>query len=422
MQRTTVWFWLLWCWLWLPTTTIAADGDSIRVTIRQLDSLFLQNNLLLLAQRFQIEAVKAQEIQAGLFNNPNLSWEVAAYSGGRGRILDLSPEGQTIVSIQQVLQTAGKRNKRIALATIETRLSELQFADLLRSLQFELRRHFFEIYFLTRTLRRYDNQIQTLRQTLNAFEEQYQKNNISLREIVRLKALLFELTNDRNNIQLEILDREQALRTLTATQQPFRLIISNGELERYRMPTMPLDSLQELAQANRPDLRFDETQQKHAQANYNLQKALAVPDVQIGALYDQAGSYQPHYFGVNVAMDLPLFNRNQGNIQTAQTLIKYYETVRQQNILKINNEVAIALEKVKQVEAVYTTLDKRMIEQFESLNAGAIVNFQKQNLSLLEFIDLFENYNESIREQNRLNAERILAYEQLNYVLGIRVF
>ncbi|GAB3342449.1 TolC family protein [Larkinella ripae] len=396
--------------------------DSLRLSRRQADSLFVRNNLLLLAGRFRIEAGQADLIQASLYENPTVSIELSAYNTEQHRALDVGRQGQKIISVQQLLYTAGKRNKRIALAQESARLNEYEFADLLRSLRFELRSRFFDLYFQQQTLGRYDRQITTLQGTVTAFEQQYDKNNVSLRELLRLKALLFQLNNDRLEIRLRLAENQQVLRTLLSVDQPILPVVDEDRLQRYRLPDLPVASLRDRALRHRADVLANQSLARQSELNYNLQKALAVPDLRVGGTYDQAGSYVPNYLGVSVSLDLPLLNRNQGAIKAARSQINYQKQIQNQKTVQVGNEVIAALQKVQEVERTVQSVESRFSEQFEQLNQGLFTNFQKRNISLLEFIDLIETYNESTRELNRLKADRISAYEELNYVVGEELF
>ena len=68
------------------------------------------------------------------------------------------------------------------------------------------------------------------------------------------------------------------------------------------------------------------------------------------------------------------------------------------------------------------SVEGRFTDQFELLNQGVVTSFQKGNISLLEFVDLIETYNESVRQLNRLKADRVNAYEELNYLIGDDLF
>ncbi|MBD2752222.1 TolC family protein [Spirosoma validum] len=399
-----------------------AGQDSLRLTLRQADSLFVKNNLLLLAERFRVDASQAQILQANLYDNPTVSLELSAYNNESRRVLDIGGQGQKIVSIQQLLYTAGKRNKRIALASEAAQLTQFELLDLLRGLRFDLRSRFYSIYFQQQTLARFDQQIATLQTTVSAYEIQYNRNNVSLRELLRLKALLFQLSNDRTAILFQLADDQRALRTLLSIDQPVKPIVRNEALTRYHLPAQSEDTLQQRALRNRPDLKATESLTRQAELNYTLQRALAVPDLRVGGTYDQAGSYVQNYVGLSVSADLPLFNRNQGAIRAARSQISYQSQLQRQKAIQVNNEVATSLQKVREVEQRVQSVEQQFTDQFDQLNRGVVTSFQKGNISLLEFVDLIEAYNESISQLNRLKADRVSAYEELNYLIGEDLF
>ena len=395
--------------------------DTLRLSIRQADSLFLKNNLELLAEKYQIDIAKSIEIQDKLWDNPSVSVELSAYNPSRG-FFDVGKNGQKAISIQQMITRAGKRNKQVALDVESTRKSEYQFFDLVRTLKFDLRQIFFETHFLEQTISLLDNQIGTLNTTVAAFDKEYTRSNISLKEVVRLKALLFQLTNDRANILFELAENQRDLRTYLNTELPVKPIVNSTDINRYRINNYDLASLRDKAIQSRSDLKIVQSSSKQAELNYTLQKALAIPNIQLGAVYDQASNYNNNYFGVSATMDLPFFNRNQGNIKAAKSNISYFKTAEKAKENSIGNEVDAALQKVNVAENAYQSVESRFTDQFELLNKGIYDNFQKRNITLLEFIDFIETYNESIREFNRLQADRIKVYEELNFVVGEELF
>ncbi|GLU54806.1 TolC family protein [Dyadobacter frigoris] len=395
--------------------------DTLRLTIRQADSIFLQKNLEILAEKYQIDISKSQEIQDKLWANPTLSLELSAYNHSRGAF-DVGRQGQKAVTIQQLITTAGKRNKRVALDMESTRKTEFQFYDLIRTLKFELREMFFETYYLSQTIALYDTQIATLKTTVTAFDKEYNRQNISLKEVVRLKALLFQLTNDRANIVFELSDNQRDLRTLLNAEIPVKPVVDSSDISRYQLRNYNLALLKDRALQSRSDLKVAESATKQSELNYTLQKSLAVPDLQIGGIYDQASNYVNNYFGINLAMNLPFFNRNQGNIRAAKSTISYFKAAEMAKQNSINNEVDAALQKVVVAEKAYKGVESHFTDQFVLLSKGFYDNFQKRNITLLEFIDFIETYNESIKEYNRLQADRIKVYEELNFVVGEELF
>jgi cobalt-zinc-cadmium efflux system outer membrane protein len=404
----------------LLTTSLHAQ-DTLRITIRQADSLFLQNNLELLAEKYQIDIAKSIEIQDKLWNNPTFGVEVSAYNPSRGAF-DVGRNGQKAFTIDQVITRAGKRNKQVALDIESTRKSEYQFYDLIRTLKFDLRQTFFESFYSQQTIALYDTQISTLNSTVNAFQKEYDRKNISLKEVVRLKALLFELTNERANILFQLQENQKVLRTLLNTENPIKALVDSLELNRYQLSKYTLAALKDKALQSRSDLKVVQSSTKQAELNYTLQKALAVPDIQVGAVYDQASNYVNNYFGLSASISLPFFNRNQGNIKAARSNISYFKTAETAKVNSVNNEVDAAVQKADIADKAYQGVEGQFSDQFQLLSKGFYENFQKRNITLLEFIDFIETYNESIKEYNRLRADRIKVYEELNFVVGEELF
>jgi len=376
----------------------------------------------LLSERYRIDASKAVVLQARLWDNPTLSTEWNAYNPTKKRVLDVAKGGEKIISLEQVLVTAGKRSKQVALAIENSQMTEYEFLDLLRTLKFELRSNFFDIYFLQNTLNRYQRQINTIQSTVTAFEEQYEKNNVSLRELLRLKALLFQLNNDKTEILFQIAEKQKSLKTLLNTNQRVVPLVNETELNRYFLNGYTIAALSELALQNRGDVKVIESLTRQAEINYKLQKSLAVPNLRIGATYDQSGSYVNNYTGITLGADLPFFNKNQGNIKASKSMIDYQKGIQSQKTNAVSNEIAEAFQKVRYVENMVQSVDTKFTDQFEQLNKGVLENFQKGNLTLLEFIDFIETYSESIKELNRLKADRVGAYEELNFTVGQELF
>lgn len=412
-------FYLIGLLAWMSTA--ASAQDTLRVTVRQADSLFFKNNLTLLAERYQIDIAKSAEIQDKLWDNPSLTAELSAYNPARG-FLDVGRQGQKFISLEQVITRASKRTKQVALDVETTRKTELEFFDLARTLKFDLRQLFFETYFLEQTVQLLDNQIGTLSTTVEAFDREYARNNVSLKEVVRLKALLFQLRNNRADVQFEITENQRELRIYLNSEAFVKPMVDSSDIGKYRTAALTPDELRDLALIRRTDLKVAESAVKQAELNLTLQKAMAVPNIRMGAVYDQASNYQNHYFGLSASMDLPFFNRNQGNIRAARSGISYFKTQEMAKRNSVSNEVNAAWNKVMIAENTYRSVEDRFTDQFRQLNQGIYENFQKRNITLLEFIDFIETYNESIREFNRLQSDRIKVYEELNFVVGEELF
>jgi cobalt-zinc-cadmium efflux system outer membrane protein len=400
----------------------ARPQDTLSFSLQQTDSLFLSNNLLLLAAKYKVDGNKALVQQSKLWDNPTLSTEWNLYNPQKDQFFDVGPTGQKIVGIDQVISIAGKRNKRVALAKANAQFTEYEFYELMRTLKTEVHNNYFAIYFSSLTIKKYNGQLTMLGEIIDALQLQSTKGNIPLKEVMRLKALYYQLNNERSDLISEYLNAQQELATLLHITQPISSVPLPTELDRYNINTLDQKQLVTKAITNRPDLKMVESLRDQAQLNYVLQKRNGYPDLHIGALYDQAGSYVNNYSAITLGMDLPVWNRNQGNRKYAQAVSNQYKAELENKNIAVSNEVLSAYQKLMLIEQEYKKVDVDFSNNFELLNEGFISNFQKRNISMIEFTDFVEAYNNSIQQLNKLKEKRIQAYEELNYVIGEELF
>jgi len=391
----------------------AQTGNSLTVTQAQAEEIFLQKNLLLLSQRYRVDAAKANELQQKLYNNPVFSMELATWGDNR-KWFDIGGNGQKSFGIDQLITLAGKRNKRISLAREQTNEAGLQLYDLLRTLKYELGQAFYTVSYAAELSRQYDEQMQVLRRMINSYDEQSAKRNVSLKDAVRLKTEYIQLSADRNAVLMEAITAQQTLQLLLDTTA---IVIPLKEEWGFRdIPSA--EAVLSKAKTNRSDLQLQNNLLRQEELNYQLQKAMSVPDLTVGAGYDQQGSYINNLYTLRAAVDLPFFNRNQGNIRQAKAQVKAAGVAKSYKENEIGNQVLGSLAKVAEAEKEYKLSQQSFNKDFPEVNSAVIDNFNKGNISLLEFMDFFENYNTTLRQLNQLQKQRRLAWQELEFVTG----
>src|SRR5580698_9811894 len=65
-------------------------SDTLKLTVKQAEELFLKNNLQLIAQRYNIGIAEAQVITAKLFPNPDFSGTTGLYDTDTHKFFDYS--------------------------------------------------------------------------------------------------------------------------------------------------------------------------------------------------------------------------------------------------------------------------------------------------------------------------------------------
>jgi cobalt-zinc-cadmium efflux system outer membrane protein len=409
----------------LSLTASLFAQDTLRLSIMDAQKEFTDKNFQLIVQKFNIDANKAQILQAKLYVNPSISLEQGLLTRQvqiNGQVW--GPFAQHAIQIQQLFILAGKRNKNIQLASINTEISEYLFFDLLRTLYFSLSTNFFELGFQLKTLAVYQEEIATIRKLVIAYRELQKDGNVAFKEVVRLESFLFSLESDRNQLELAIAQNQSDLRMLLGmgTNTFIIPVINEPEIETLNIQKESFANLIEVANENRFDLKGQESSLKYANVNLALQKAYRVPDVTLGYTYDRGGSYTINYHAITLEMNLPVWNQNQGNIKTAEIVVKSNEKMLEQIKVAMYNDVILAYNQTQKIESLYQNFDKGFVSNFNKLIQGVIEGYKKKTISLVEFMDFFDSYKQNVVQFNSLRSNRVNSYLQINYSVGKNVF
>ncbi|MGY0040675.1 TolC family protein [Pedobacter sp. NJ-S-72] len=147
--------------------------------------------------------------------------------------------------------------------------------------------------------------------------------NIAMKDIIRIKSLVYSLQTEYNNLENSIEDMETDLKLMTNIKPDanLALVMDPSEEQTYQLDKAVYTNLLDSARANRADLKLTQVGITYAEKALSVQKANAVPDVQFNLTYDLQGSYPNNYTGIGMHIPLPLFNRNQGEIKKAKIAI-----------------------------------------------------------------------------------------------------
>ncbi len=398
--------------------------DTVQLRLPDAEKIFLDSNLQLLAQRYNIDAQRALIIQARLWPNPNFSISHGLYSGQLKEFFPLGANDETTATLSQLILLARKRNKQIKLAQENAKLSEYQFFDLLRTLKYTLRTDFFNIFYLRQSASVYDAEIRALRQIVSAFDEQEGKGYISEKEVVRIKAQLYSFQSEFYDLINQINDVESELR-LILQSKPNKYIaplLDTADLSSLDPNKFPLNQLIDSAYKNRTDLQIARTNANVNRLNYDYQRSLAVPDLTLSLGYDEQGSFLTNYLGIGAAIDLPIFNRNQGNVKSAKAMIAFGNATEKFTMATVEENVNRSLQKAYSQTRLYGTIDKKFSADFERLMREVVINYQRRNISILDFLDFYDSYKQNALQINTILYNRVQAFEDINYYTGTNFF
>lgn len=394
------------------------------LTLQQADSLFLVHNYQLLAERYNLSGAEAQIIQAKLWDNPNLSLAQGAYYPEDHTYFNLSgPRSENAVAIQQLFRIAGKRGWQIRMARTNYQWSRSNFYDLIRTLDYSLHSMFFDLYFQHKNENIYRQEIKSLQETVHSFSSGLSKGYISQKEFVRMEALLLSLQSEYSSLQNEILQTESDLSTLLGDSAGnFLPVVQLSFISHLHPGQYSLGALIDSAFRHRPDLEMAQQSILLSHENLSYQKSLAVPDLTLGASYDKRGSYIPNYNAITLSFDLPIFNRNQGNIKAAKARLEYEQEGLRGKVLEIENRISTAYMQALNSDTLTENVPSGLQTDFRNLAGTMLASYKDRTINLLEFIDFFDAYKETSVQINTLMDNKVQALVKLNYECGISLY
>ena len=397
---------------------VSSQKDTFELNFNEAEKIFLQNNLDLLASRYNIDANRALIKQARLWDNPLLNTDQNIYDGKFFRYN--KDFGQVYIQVVQLIRTAGKRNKLTQLAIDNKKISEQQFNDLIRTLRYSLHSDLLNVNQLLKAKRVYDAEITELNKLVAGMDTQLQQGNISLKENMRIKALLFSLNNELVEIQSQLIPLQSEIHLLLkSNDSSFIKPLLTYDFAGITTVAIPgLNELTDTALHTRGDAQLAQTALQYQQHNLVYQKSLAKADVSVGVEYDQRSTYVPNFWGLQLSLPLNIFNRNQGSIKSAQFSIKSQEATTNQVISSIQQEVIKAYSSLKYLQQVNNLQQLDFSKNYDSLFQNMLKSYRERQVSLLEFIDFMDAYKDTKLKLLEQHSNLVAAVDELNYTIG----
>jgi len=393
------------------------------MSLKESEQQLQKNNLLLLAEQFNITAAQAAVIQAKIWEQPYVMVDINAINPQQNRYFDIGTRGQKGISIQQLIYLGGKKKNEVEFAKSTVGIAELQFAQLLRNLKYELAKTFYDLYFDKQILGTIESQIEILDTLLVNYNVQSSKGNIALKEVVRLQSLSLNLKNDRNNLLKRIYNTQETFSLLTGFMEPVQPIVEESLLiNSFLNKKILKDSILVLTLENNLDyltaIKISESQELYVK----WQKSLQVPDITTGANYDQRGGAFVNQVNLTLGVPLPLWNKNKGNIKIAEAQFQQTKLSKEFKKLELEAQVENYWSTWVQQQSQLKSIHKSTTDNITEVYTGMVNNFQKRNITMLEFTDFMESYNLTTIQINEIKKAWILASMGLNYITGKEIF
>ncbi|MGC2153855.1 MAG: TolC family protein, partial [Terriglobales bacterium] len=321
------------------------------------------------------------------------------------------------IGLGYLFERGRKRHWRLQAARDQTAVTRAQVTDAERTLAFNVGQQFVSVVLAESTLEFALQDLKGFQQTVDISELQYKAGYIGEGDYLKIKLQLLQFQTDVSSARLAKKQALVALRQFLgydAVPADYDVV---GDLA-YRQLKATEEDLQMKALTNRPDFRAAELGVTAAQSQISLAKANAKVD--INGTYDFTHVSGENTASIFVNFELPIFNRNQGEIARTGYALTQAQEQQQSASDTVLSDVANAFEAVRSNEEVVQLYTSGYLKQAQDSRDISEYAYKRGAASLLDFLDAERSYRSVQLAYRQALASYMTALEQLKEAVGTR--
>ena len=379
----------------------------------------LEKNLNLLAERFNVSVADARIIQARLRPNPVLTTglDYQDWLGSGFTVQNGGGPPEYTARLDYLVERGAKREHRIEVAQNAKQVAQLQLLNTTRQLILDVQNAFVEVQAAK------DN-LALAQENLRAFNEVVEINNTRVKagdlapvEAIRSRLAALQFRNQLRTAELRLTTAKARLELLTGRAHSPDFDVA-GPLRRD-MDLAVHDEIQANALQRRPDLLALQRDQARSQADIRLQLAQGKIDYTLSTQYHhQYDEAHGDSLAVFFSAPVPIFNRNQGEIERARQESQQIEARIRALKAGIGNEVETAYQQYMTSRTMLDSIENTMLSEAREVRQITEYSYRRGEASLLEFLDATRAFNETMQAYNDARADYSRSLYLLDSVSG----
>lgn len=286
-------------------------NEGVTLSLQDFEQIAFDYNPKIRAQWAAVQSARGAAVQAGLYPNPDVGYQsdtvntgdTAGYHGGY---------------LSQTFITAGKLDLATQVAQMKVRAREYEYRRIHYEVAGDVRRAFFAVLIADERLRLARAMSTMTEETYQAQVELVIGSQAAAYEPMQLRV---QALTARNALTRAENQSAAAWRELGAAigQPDFAPTSLAGSVD---VPTAAVsyDSARSIILTRHTDLSIARARIAGANCNLQLQRNTPIPNINFSGVvqYDDTSSRNDMTYNLQLGVPLPLFNRNQGNISSAQ--------------------------------------------------------------------------------------------------------
>lgn len=403
-----------------------ADGLSFDLALE----LLIRENLDLLSRRYEIPSAQADVLTASLRGNPILYADsqlipYGSYNNNR-------PGGplQYDLNISQPVDFSHKRSARVAVASKSKKAIELQYQDAVRVQIGNLASAYVAVLAARETLRYAEAGLRGLERILDATRKLQKFSNRTSADVGLLEA-------QKGSAEVGVMAAREGLRKakvdlggwLNLPPEQAEAIVIRASLRDLVPGIPPIQELTSLALTCRPDVNAYRVGVEIAKSSLKLQQANRFADAYV--LYQPYTYQNLAYLGHNssatswalgITVPLPVFNRNQGNIERARINIEQTQVQLVAVERMVINEVRQAEQEYRATKAYLDMLEQKVIPAArKAMSDSERLYLAGETPDVTLYLNAQQRFNDQVRQYRDTAVRHRRSMFTLNTAVGSRL-
>lgn len=416
----------------ISSVTFPAEGaegpasDSTKTTVPPmnqvtLDALVadvLRHNPEVNFYSAEITAAKGEARTAATWKNPELSTTVGdKRAAGDG----LAAEGVTwLVSIRQTFEWPGRIPLRKAIANQQIQLAELGLGQFKAALAARTRAVAFGLFAAQQkaaSAREVADRFHVLREVL------VQRDPAGITPQLELRIIeATEITMLRKASEASVAEQTAMLELNQLRGQPWPQVMKVAPVDLVFTAAPEPEALLSAARVNNFEIRMRQVELEQQGFKVSLAHKDRYPSFTVGPYFSQerAGNRE-RYVGIDLSMPLPLWNRNEGNIETAMARQKQAETSMYVTQRTVERQV---VEKALVYQTKLTEMAKwrpESVAEFRKAAELADRHYRLGAVPIATYVELQKQYLEAVEALLDTKREALDAGQQLDLLTGLDI-
>lgn len=391
-----------------------------RIDLEQAIQLAIKHNHALRAAQNTIQQSEAEETTAAIRPNPVFTYDdlyIPIFSPSQLNSSTLDNITEFDLGFSYTFERGHKRQARIDAAKDATAVTRSQVKDNERSLTFNVAQQFVNVLQAKADLELANQDLASFQQTVDISTSQYKAGATSEGDLLKIKLQLLQFQTDVSAAKLALVQSLLGLRQLLGFESVPADYDVIGDLA-YAPMHGNQEDLQSLALKLRPDLQAAQLGVVASQSQYQLAKANRSRSLTTTFDYTHVSALNSAGFTIN--MEIPVFDRNQGEIARTHYAITQANELQSAAAETVMTDVANAYQAMKANDEIIQLCRSGYLRQAQDSRDISEYAYKRGAASLLDFLDAERSFRATQLAYRQALANYMLAVEQVKEAVGTR--